>query len=133
MRLSPWIVFVALVGCDPGPSDVREWRPSDHDPPENANQNGQVVARSDGGDEMLVELAWSRNCATCHGPIGHGDGPQGPMLKAPDLTLAEWQDRVSDEDIRNQIRKGRNKMPAFDLPPQVLDGLVKRIRMARGR
>jgi cytochrome c oxidase cbb3-type subunit 3 len=31
------------------------------------------------------------------------------------------------------VRKGRNKMPAFDLPQPVLDGLVKRIRAAAAR
>ncbi len=53
------------------------------------------------------------------------------MLRAADLTRAEWQDRVSDAEIAEVIRKGRNKMPAFDLPPQVIQGLVLRIRASK--
>lgn len=55
------------------------------------------------------------------------------MLRVPDLTRTEWLDRASDQEIAETIRKGRNKMPAFDLPPQVIDGLVKRIRAGRAK
>ena len=51
------------------------------------------------------------------------------MIRAPDLTLAEWQDKVTDQEIAQIIRKGKNRMPSFDqLPSQVVEGLVKRIR-----
>lgn len=53
------------------------------------------------------------------------------MVRAPDLTRSDWQDRVTDQELTEIIRKGRNKMPPFDLPAQVLDGLVKRIRASR--
>jgi cytochrome c oxidase cbb3-type subunit 3 len=55
------------------------------------------------------------------------------MVKAPDLTRAEWQAKVTDQQIAEVIRRGKNKMPAFDLPPRVIEGLVKRIRTARTR
>jgi cytochrome c oxidase cbb3-type subunit 3 len=111
--------------------DAREWSPADHDQPTTAQQQPGQARPQDKG-ENLVELAWSRQCAACHGPGGHGDGPQGPMVQAPDLTRADWQGRVTDDDIAQTIRKGRNKMPAFDLPPSVLQGLVARIRAGRG-
>ena len=121
-------------------ADLGEWTPSDHDQP--AGQAGQMPPRpqtsptpkspaQDGAE--LAELAWSRSCMPCHGERGRGDGPQGPMLRAPDLTRAEWQERVTDEDIRKTIREGRNNMPKFDLPPAALDGIVKRIRANRGK
>jgi cytochrome c oxidase cbb3-type subunit 3 len=55
------------------------------------------------------------------------------MVRAPDLTRADWQGRVTDDEILKTIRNGRNNMPKFDLPPAVLDGLVKRIRTRRAR
>ena len=125
--------LIALVACDSSASgEVREWTPADHDQA-GASPTPQVAARSASPTTgaSLVELAWQKNCVSCHGPRGRGDGPQGPMLRAPDLTRSEWQDRVSDQELLETIRKGRNKMPAFDLPPQVLDGLVKRIRASR--
>jgi cytochrome c oxidase cbb3-type subunit 3 len=120
-----------MSACDPAPSDVREWTPADHDQP-SPGQGTQVAARpgAEGPDPNLIELAWQRNCIACHGARGQGDGPQGPMMRAPDLTEAGWQRRVTDQQIAETIRKGRNKMPAFDLPPQVVEGLVQRIRAA---
>ena len=128
------VAIASIVACDPAPSDVREWTPADHDQPTStpgaANPRSPATARP-GAEIDLVQLAWEKNCTTCHGPRGRGDGPQGPMLRAPDLTRAEWQDRVSDAEIAETIHKGRNKMPSFDLPPQVIQGLVLRIRAAK--
>jgi cytochrome c oxidase cbb3-type subunit 3 len=55
------------------------------------------------------------------------------MVRASDLTRDDWQARMKDADIAETIRKGRNKMPAFDLPPAVIDGLVQRIRAHRAK
>jgi mono/diheme cytochrome c family protein len=138
---APWsIACFALVAlsalaaaCDRAPGNEREWAPSDHDqPPGAAAASGQSRAQP-GGATTLIDLAWSKNCASCHGAAGRGDGPQGPMLRAPDLTRADWQSRVTDQEILETIRKGRNKMPAFDLPQPVLEGLVQRIRTFRGK
>jgi mono/diheme cytochrome c family protein len=135
-----------LPACDTAPSNLREWTPADHDQPANAGGDSRAAQtpRSPapagsghpgeaGGDPELVELAWQKNCVQCHGPAGRGDGPQGPMLRAPDLGRADWQDRVTDAEILETIRKGRNKMPAFDLPRPVLEGLVRGIRGLRRR
>jgi cytochrome c oxidase cbb3-type subunit 3 len=81
----------------------------------------------------LVEVTWRNQCASCHGLIGRGDGPQGPMVHATNLTQPEWQAKVTDQDIAEVIRNGKNRMPKFDFPPDVVAGLVARIRMARGR
>jgi mono/diheme cytochrome c family protein len=81
----------------------------------------------------LVEVTWRNQCASCHGLIGRGDGPQGPMVHATNLTQPEWQAKVTDQDIADVIRNGKNRMPKFDFPPDVVAGLVARIRMARGR
>ena len=81
---------------------------------------------------MLIEAAWSQNCAVCHGPEGHGDGPNGALVKAPDLTRGEWQASVSDQDIATRIREGKGLMPKAELPEEVVVGLVARIRALRG-
>jgi cytochrome c oxidase cbb3-type subunit 3 len=118
--------------------DVREWTPADHDQPAGAQAapNRRQGAKQPGKTpdaSSLVELAWSKNCASCHGPVGRGDGSMGPMVRAPDLTRDEWQGKVSDDEIAQVIKNGRNKMPKFDLPPDVVDGLVKRIRANRAK
>ena len=55
------------------------------------------------------------------------------MLHAPNLTSAEWQSKVTDEEIRASILNGKNRMPKFDLPSEVVTGLVARIRASKGR
>jgi len=81
----------------------------------------------------LVEVTWRNQCATCHGPLGKGDGPQGALLRAPDLTAADWQNKATDQQIAQVILNGKNRMPKFELPRDVVAGLVARIRAARGR
>ena len=126
--------IAALAACN---REVREWTPTDHDQPANADNGAPPPRRPAGSeaapDENLIELAWQKSCATCHGPRGRGDGPEGPMVHAADLTRADWQDHITDAQMKETIRKGRNRMPPFDLPPAVIDGLVLRIRAARQR
>ena len=76
----------------------------------------------------LVEVTWMKQCSTCHGKRGRGDGPQSPMIKAKDLTLREWQDSVTDEAIAKVIREGKNKMPSFSFPDSMVTDLVEHVR-----
>lgn len=147
----------------PGADSLKEWTPADHDRAEEqssqAGQTGQApqaaqpnrptapspragdtrpergekAERSDAGDANLVEITWETACAPCHGPVGHGDGPKGPMVSAPDITRDDLLSRITDEEIEAQIRNGKNRMPKFDLPDPVVRGLVARIRAMRGR
>ncbi len=123
-----------FIGCTGPGGEVREWTAADHDQPkESQAQAPKPQARPSNADESasLVELAWQKNCVQCHGPIGRGDGPQGAMVKAPDLTRDEWQKSVTDQEIAAVIRNGKNKMPKFELSEAIVDGLVKRIRAVR--
>lgn len=99
-------------------------------------QNGEQVAPLPSGQkdngEALVEITWQQSCYPCHGMQGRGDGPQGTMVKAPDLTREEWQARVTDQEIMDRIKSGKGQMPKFNLPPAVLAGIVERIRASRG-
>jgi hypothetical protein len=57
----------------------------------------------------------------------------GPMVRAPDLTREDWQSQVTDTQIAAVIKNGKGKMPSFNVPDQVIQGLVARVRAARGR
>src|ERR1700748_3580784 len=96
--------------------NAQEWTPADHDQAANAPiaPPGKAPPRPQEHAENPVEMAWARQGPPCHGPQGRGDGPQGRMMGAPDLTRADWQGRVTDQDILQTIHKGRNKMPAFE-------------------
>jgi mono/diheme cytochrome c family protein len=76
------------LGCDRAPTaeGLKEWTAADHDGEKRggagagANQGARVAGGDAGGIPMLVELTWKNQCQSCHGPTGHGDGPQGPMF-----------------------------------------------------
>lgn len=81
-----------------------------------------------GGVRLRAEASWRGDCARCHGQSGRGDGPESATSGAPDLTRAEWHAAVTDSAIAGVIRAGRGKMPAHELPPEVVEALVARIR-----
>ncbi|CAN5221812.1 hypothetical protein BH09MYX1_BH09MYX1_52080 [soil metagenome] len=123
----------AIAACDRPPSDgIRPWAPQDHDHSDN-QQGAPAPSSAEDKRAMMIETAWSQNCAVCHGPMGHGDGPNGALVKAPDLTRADWQAKVTDEEIATRIREGKGLMPKFTLPDELVLGLVARIRITRGR
>jgi cytochrome c oxidase cbb3-type subunit 3 len=138
MRFAALGLLLAISGCNSPPADLRTWRAEDHDHTTNPGQD-QVVAGPDAGpspelarvglDEVTV-TAWGQNCTRCHGQIGRGDGPQGPMFKAPDLTNPTWQRSVTDEGIANTIKNGRGQMPPFSaLPEATIQSLVRLVRL----
>ncbi len=137
---------VLATACDRPPSatSAREWSASDHD---HADEKGKVLSgesstgngkRGAKGDKAksaaedvatVVELTWQKQCAVCHGVEGRGDGPNGPLVKAPDLT----QSKTSDAEMATIIKGGRGMMPKFDLGDDVVAGLVARVRALGGR
>lgn len=139
--LPPFALLALLVAassaCDSARGDVREWRADDHVQPPNApperQRRRQVAENQPGASDTLADIVWAKSCASCHGPSGRGDGPQGAMMKAPDLTRREWQESVTDEQIRATIVQGKGRMPPQSLPPNVVDLLVQRIRARRAR
>jgi cytochrome c oxidase cbb3-type subunit 3 len=132
-----------ISGCDrtrSASSDLREWKPTDHHsrdddrPIPNAATSASAQPDQESQLGQLVEFAWHQQCANCHGLTGKGDGPSGPMVGAPDLTIEAWQAKVSDSELAEVIRFGKGKMPKFDLlPDAVRRGLVSRVRLMRGR
>jgi mono/diheme cytochrome c family protein len=133
--------FALLVGgaalsfaCHDSPSDLRTWRATDHDHTENPNADQVQVTDAGSGtpghglDDVTI-VAWQQNCTSCHGPLGRGDGPQGQLVHASDLSRPDWQATVTDDQIASTIHQGRGRMPAFNLPDATVARLVALIRM----
>jgi cytochrome c oxidase cbb3-type subunit 3 len=139
------VSLLGAVACNGPPSAIslQEWTPADHHSTDDDRLKAAPGAQPKSGPAQrgnptdnvaeLVDLTWRQQCATCHGRSGRGDGPTGPMVKAPDLTDDQWQTSVTDADIAALIKNGKNKMPKFDLPDPVVAGLVARIRSLRQR
>ncbi len=132
------VLVPAMTACDRAPSadGLKDWTPQDHEGEKRApgaNQGAKGDAGAGSAAATLADLTWRQQCSSCHGPAGHGDGPQGAMFKAPDLSREDWQSKVKDEEIAATIANGKNRMPKFELPEEVLRGLVGRVRSFRGR
>jgi cytochrome c oxidase cbb3-type subunit 3 len=129
-RIVPFVLLVLVAGCRRAPT--REWRADDHD--EEPGSGAQVPgvapsAAASAGDDALADTMWRSTCAVCHGMLGRGDGPNGPMVKAPDLTEKSFLASRNDAQLAAVIRGGKGKMPAFpQLPPSVVNALVRRVR-----
>jgi mono/diheme cytochrome c family protein len=131
----PLVLFSAFA-CNERPSDLRQWLPGDHDHTENPSSNQVQVDPNDAGApaapglEDVTIVAWQQNCTPCHGELGRGDGPRGPMVKATNLSDPAWQNARTDEQIAAAIKLGRGQMPSFNqLPDITIAKLVKLVRM----
>ena len=132
---------VLALACDEPAADLAEWTVADHTHQTEKTQRQQrrqattkaPTYSQPSKRNMLVEVTWMKQCSNCHGKRGKGDGPQSPMVKAKDLTLADWQSSVTDEQILAVIKQGKGKMPAFNLPDNVLADMVAHVRALPAR
>ncbi|MBN1868948.1 c-type cytochrome [Candidatus Sumerlaeota bacterium] len=94
----------------------------------------QKVRKADGLAEKADSIVlFANNCAKCHGDDGRATNLRAKMVRASNLTDAEWQGRVTDEQIAAAIELGPKAMPAFEkkLRPSEIQALVGHIRSLR--
>jgi cytochrome c oxidase cbb3-type subunit 3 len=129
------LTLLAATACNDRASDLREWRPTDHDHTDNPGSDqvqvdpNKAAQAAPPGLEDVTIVAWQQNCTQCHGQLGRGDGPRGPMVKATNLSDPAWQAAATDEQIARTIKLGKGAMPAFNLPDVTIAKLVKLVRM----
>ncbi|MFO0678400.1 MAG: c-type cytochrome [Polyangiaceae bacterium] len=121
------------LACDRPPAvEIREWTPADHDHSDDkggaAKAPRKPAAKPEDENRALAELAWRQQCSTCHGAVGRGDGPQGPMVKASDLTDPAWQAKTNDAQIALAITNGKGRMPKFELSDVLVKALTAHVR-----
>lgn len=114
---TPWPLWLALA-CAPAlaacgsesASELREWRPSDHQLPADYDEAAEEAAVAADPGQAL----YATHCASCHGREGRGDGPGAPpMARMPSFATAAFQART-DEEITQVVVAGRGGfMPAF--------------------
>jgi mono/diheme cytochrome c family protein len=127
---------VTMVACERDASGLTEWTPADHDHQAEAPRRRRSLTQAapptphaaPSKKNQVIDVTWQKQCATCHGKKGRGDGPSSTMVKARDLSSPEWQASVNDEQLKKVIREGKDKMPAFNLPDSVIAGLVEHVR-----
>lgn len=84
---------------------------------------------------------FDKNCSTCHGTSGKGDGPAGKMLKPPPADLGTTTKSMSDADVAKVITEGGKAvgksaaMPGFKgkLNDDQIKGLVQYVKGFAGK
>jgi len=70
---------------------------------------------ADAASVKAGQMAYTKNCASCHGKTGLGDGPKGRMCKTfPGDFSGEAFQGYTDGEIFYQTKFGRGEMPAYD-------------------
>jgi mono/diheme cytochrome c family protein len=76
-----------------------------------------------------AQKLYDTNCTKCHGPDGSGNTVVGKAVGAKDLGSPEAK-KMTDDEIRTQIEKGKNNMPPFlgALNKAQIDSLIPIVR-----
>jgi cytochrome c6 len=88
--------------------------------------------------DKKTERLWKSKCASCHGMDGKAQTDKGKEMKIRDMTSAEYQKKVTDEDIKKSMMEGTNRvkdgvkqeMDSYkdSLKPEQMDELAKYVR-----
>ena len=81
--------------------------------------------------EEEMRLVYAQRCASCHGPVGGGDGPIARALSAKVPDFRETVDNRDVFEIRRIIKKGKGVMPAFEpaLEKYEIQDMVRMVRV----
>jgi mono/diheme cytochrome c family protein len=82
--------------------------------PANFKAMKNPVAKSDASDKAGMAL-FNKNCASCHGKLGLGDGVKARALKTfpGDFSKAEFQN-LTDGELFFKTKNGRDEMPKYE-------------------
>jgi mono/diheme cytochrome c family protein len=71
--------------------------------------------KSDATSIAAGQALWNKNCASCHGKTGLGDGPKARTIETPagDFSKAAYQS-LPDGEIFGKTKLGREDMPKYD-------------------
>ena len=83
------------------------------------------------GDKAKGKKVYDKNCATCHGAAGKGDGPASKSLnpKPADFSKGALKYSKNDAEMLAFIKKGKGAMPSWkSLPEQDLLNVIAYVR-----
>jgi mono/diheme cytochrome c family protein len=98
--------------------------------PDKEKKMANPVANDD-ATAKLGMASWAKNCASCHGKAGLGDGPKGRMCKTNPGNFADAAFQgATDGELFYRTKTGRGEMPGYDkkIPDNEIWALVHYMR-----
>jgi mono/diheme cytochrome c family protein len=96
------------------------------------SRTGQALTFQSLDTQASIDAAklWDNHCEICHGKDGRAETDHGKGMHARNLADEKWQKKTSDAKIAKTIKKGHEKMPAFEskLSQTEIDALVAYVR-----
>ncbi len=76
------------------------------------------------------EALYGKACASCHGPLGHGDGKSAKILAKKPADLVLFLPAQTDGELFWKLTEGKKPMPSFkkDLKPEQRWDVVNYLR-----
>ncbi len=104
------VVFILGSAASAQQAKAKPWPVPDKDKAIKA-----AVKMNDAGVISTGKESWAKNCKSCHGAKGMGDGPKAASLKTHpgDFAGAAFQGQT-DGEIYFKTCKGRDEMPAYE-------------------
>ena len=89
-------------------------QPKPWEVPANFKSMKNPIAKGDASNKAGMAL-YTKNCASCHGKVGLGDGVKARALKdhPGDLSVAAYQDQTDGEHFYKS-KFGRGEMPKYE-------------------
>ena len=70
--------------------------------------------KDDAASQAAGKELWNKNCASCHGKMGLGDGPKARMLDGNPGNFSKDLTSQSDGDLFYKTQTGRGEMPKYE-------------------
>jgi len=104
------VVFVVGITVNAQQAKAKPWPVPDKNKTIKAPINLKDATVISNGKDL-----WAKNCKSCHGAKGLGDGPKGASLKTfpGDFTSSTFQ-CMTDGELFFKTSTGRDEMPAYE-------------------
>lgn len=109
---------ISMISCTKNEENGKEAKPKEVNEVEISEE---VVSEPKGeGGLNRGKLLYNEKCANCHGPTGHGDGPQAAFLdpKPTNLSDTKYMSTLTDEHIFKTISEGGIAVGKSNLMPR---------------
>ena len=100
-----------------------------------AARGSDRASPGDAGNDRDGQALYAKNCLSCHGDSGRGDGPSGLFLKRTPVDFRSSAVRkMSDDELFSRITEGKPPMPGFGnrLSAEDRRALVRYVRALSG-